>query len=104
MKSARACTSAAASPASRRATSSPDAPRGDLLQAGPLLVRDGVPVYRREDDREGFRAGYAQFDSDITDGRYPRAALGLADGRSSRSPATGARAMTPGSRSRSWPR
>ena len=23
----------------------------------------------------------AQFDSDITDGRYPRAALGLADGR-----------------------
>ena len=33
------------------------------------------------EDREGFRAGMAQFDSDITDGRYPRAALGLADGR-----------------------
>jgi len=58
----------------------PAQPRGDLLQAGPLLVRDGVPVFRREDDREGFRAGMAQFDSDITDGRYPRAALGLADG------------------------
>ena len=58
----------------------PAAPRGDLLQAGPLLVRDGVPVFRREDDVEGFRAGMAQFDSDITDGRYPRAALGLADG------------------------
>ena len=57
----------------------PAQPRGDLLQAGPLLVRDGVPVFRREEDREGFRAGMAQFDSDITDGRYPRAALGLAD-------------------------
>ncbi len=59
----------------------PDAPRGDLLQAGPLLVRGGVPAFRREEDREGFSAGQAQFDSDITDGRYPRAALGLAPGR-----------------------
>ena len=59
----------------------PEAPRGDLLQAGPLLVRDGRPVFRRSDDVEGFRAGQAQFDSDITDGRYPRAALGLADGK-----------------------
>ena len=58
----------------------PAAPRGDLLQAGPLLVRDGAPVFRREEDREGFSAGEAQFDSDITDGRYPRAALGLAPG------------------------
>jgi hypothetical protein len=59
----------------------PPEPRGDLLQAGPLLVRGGVPVFRRSEDREGFSAGQAQFDSDITDGRYPRAALGLADGR-----------------------
>jgi hypothetical protein len=59
----------------------PAAPRGDLLQAGPLLVRHGAPVYRRRDDPEGFRAGAAQFDSDITDGRHPRAALGLADDR-----------------------
>ena len=59
----------------------PAAPRGDLLQAGPLLVRDGAPVFRREEDREGFCAGMAQFDSDITDGRHPRAALGLAPGR-----------------------
>ena len=44
-------------------------------------MRDGAPVFRREDDVEGFRAGMAQFDSDITDGRYPRAALGLADGK-----------------------
>ena len=59
----------------------PAEPRGDLLQAGPLLVRGGAPVFRREEDREGFSAGEAQFDSDITDGRYPRAALGLAPGR-----------------------
>jgi hypothetical protein len=59
----------------------PAAPPGDLLQAGPLLVRDGAPVFRREDDAEGFHAGKAQFDSDITDGRYPRAALGLGPGR-----------------------
>ena len=53
----------------------PDAPRGDLLQAGPLLVRDGRPV-AMDDDHEGFSAGAAQFDSDITVGRHPRAALG----------------------------
>jgi Phosphodiester glycosidase len=50
-------------------------PRGDLLQAGPLLVRDGRPVVG--DDAEGFSAGARQFDSDITLGRYPRAALAL---------------------------
>jgi hypothetical protein len=56
-------------------------PPGDLLQAGPLLVRDGAVAFARENDTEGFSAGESQFDSDITDGRYPRAALGLADGR-----------------------
>jgi hypothetical protein len=59
----------------------PEAPAGDLLQAGPLLVRDGRPVFRREADLEGFSAGSRQFDSDITDGRHPRAALGLTAGR-----------------------
>lgn len=49
-------------------------PRGDLLQAGPLLVADGAVV--RGDD-EGFSAGARQFDSDITAGRHPRAALGI---------------------------
>lgn len=48
-------------------------PSGDLLQAGPLLVRDGR-VARH--DQEGFSAGADQFDSDITAGRHPRAALG----------------------------
>ncbi len=57
------------------------APRGDLLQAGPLLVRDGAAVYDRTRDPEGFSLGAAQFDSDITDGRHPRAALALAGDR-----------------------
>jgi Phosphodiester glycosidase len=51
-------------------------PPGDLLQAGPLLVRGGEVVL---DDRdpEGCSTGAAEFDSDITVGRYPRAALGI---------------------------
>jgi hypothetical protein len=52
----------------------PPEPAGDLLQAGPLLVRHGQVV---RDDMEGFSDGAAQFDSDITAGRYPRAALGV---------------------------
>ena len=48
-------------------------------------------------DAEGFRAASHQFDTDITDGRHPRAALGLSesrvlavavDGRSSTTPAS----------------
>ena len=71
----------------------PAEPAGDLVQAGPLLVRDGAVVFDREADREGFSTGAGQFDSDITDGRYPRAALGISaehivavacDGRRSR--------------------
>jgi Phosphodiester glycosidase len=58
----------------------PARPRGDLLQAGPLLVAGGVPVVRDGQDPEGFAAGSSQFDSDITDGRHPRAALGVGGG------------------------
>jgi hypothetical protein len=54
-------------------------PEGDLLQAGPMLVRDGVCLIDPEADPEGFSAGARQFDSDITLGRHPRAALGLSD-------------------------
>ena len=54
----------------------PHEPAGDLVQAGPLLVSDGRPV---GGDREGFSGGAAQFDSDITVGRYPRCALGISD-------------------------
>ncbi len=49
-------------------------PEGDLLQAGPLLVRDGQGMV--DGDEEGFSASAEQFDSDITVGRHPRAALG----------------------------
>jgi phosphodiester glycosidase len=55
----------------------PARPLGDLVQAGPLLVADGMIVFDPIADREGFSVGAGQFDSDITNGRYPRAALGL---------------------------
>jgi hypothetical protein len=51
-------------------------PPGDLLQAGPLLVDRGRVACGG--DPEGFSAGRRQFDSDITDGRYPRAAIAVA--------------------------
>ena len=43
-----------------------------------MLVRDGEPAVHPGVDTEGFAAGSRQFDSDISAGRYPRAALGLA--------------------------
>lgn len=55
----------------------PPEPAGDLLQAGPLLVADGRVVVEDGCDPEGFSSNRSQFDSDITVGRYPRAALGL---------------------------
>ena len=54
------------------------APSGDLLQAGPILVRDGACVIDG-DDREGFSRAAAQFDSDITADRHPRCALAVTD-------------------------
>jgi Phosphodiester glycosidase len=57
----------------------PAQPDGDLLQAGPVLVMDGRAVVDPATDDEGFRTGSRQFDSDITDGRHPRAAIGYDD-------------------------
>jgi hypothetical protein len=57
----------------------PADPAGDLLQAGPMLVAGGAPLINQGEDLEGFSAGSRQFDSDITAGRYPRAALGLTE-------------------------
>lgn len=57
----------------------PATPAGDLVHAGPLLVTGGAVVFDADDDREGFSAGAGQFDSDITDGRHPRAALGISE-------------------------
>jgi hypothetical protein len=71
----RACVQVSASGHVRiaRREDLPQEPDGDLLQSGPLLVRDGSPADHAD---EGFSAGSDQFDSDITIGRYPRAALG----------------------------
>ena len=55
----------------------PESPDGDLLEAGPMLVRNGFSVLDGVDDPEGFSSASEQFDSDITRGRYPRAALGI---------------------------
>lgn len=55
----------------------PAEPAGDLIQAGPMLVRGGASLIEPGVDSEGFSAGAHQFDSDISAGRYPRAALGV---------------------------
>jgi Phosphodiester glycosidase len=56
----------------------PPEPAGDLVMAGPMLVAEGRSLMDGE-DREGFSAGSAQFDSDITAERHPRCALGVSD-------------------------
>jgi Phosphodiester glycosidase len=75
---AHACTSTDRSRLARRHELGADPP-GDLVQAGPLVVHDGQSVIDGSDE-EGFSSGAAQFDSDITVGRYPRCALGVGDG------------------------
>ncbi|CAN5697244.1 hypothetical protein BH23PAT2_BH23PAT2_03070 [soil metagenome] len=47
-----------------------------LLQAGPMLVRQGHVVDINK-DTEGISRGAKQFDDDITKGRFPRAAIGI---------------------------
>ena len=56
-----------------------DEPGGDLVQAGPLLLRDGHVLAGDGEDREGFSAAAEQFDSDITAERHPRCALGVSE-------------------------
>jgi Phosphodiester glycosidase len=75
-RSARACVHVAGDVRLAAREELPAEPPGDLVQAGPLLVRDGRVVVE-DGDREGFSAGSGQFDSDITVGRHPRCALGL---------------------------
>jgi phosphodiester glycosidase len=74
----RACVHANGEVALASRADLPPEPEGDLLQAGPMLVGAGQSLIHPELDLEGFSAGSRQFDSDITVGRYPRAALGLA--------------------------
>lgn len=53
--------------------------RDDLLQAAPLLVRGGRVVVAH-DDPEGLRTTCEEFDSDISDGPYPRMAIAVGEG------------------------
>lgn len=73
----RACLHSNGDVSLRSRSELPAEPPGDLLQAGPLLVRGGASLIEPGVDSEGFSAAARQFDSDITVGRYPRAALGL---------------------------
>jgi Phosphodiester glycosidase len=60
----------------------PNRARGDLLQAGPLLVASGRQLIGDAPrDPQGFAVGAAQFDCDISAGRHPRAAFGIARDR-----------------------
>jgi hypothetical protein len=50
---------------------------GGLLQAGPLLVREGRSAIEDVEDPEGFSATAEEFDQDLTADREPRLAIGL---------------------------
>lgn len=54
----------------------PQQPKSHLLQAGPLLLQEGRSTIVDGEDLEGFSEGASQFDTDITNGRYPRSAIG----------------------------
>jgi exopolysaccharide biosynthesis protein len=53
----------------------PIRPQAGLLQAGPLLVGRGLNLMTGNTDPEGFSSSSGQYDSDITRGRFPRAAI-----------------------------
>lgn len=60
----------------------PADPDGDLIQAGPMLLRAGLPVIGEDaDDPEGFSSETEHFDEDITAGRLPRVAVATGHGR-----------------------
>ena len=63
---------------SARGRTSRPGPRGTCSRPGRCWSAGAASV-GVGDDREGFSAGSGQFDSDITDGRHPRAALGIDD-------------------------
>lgn len=57
----------------------PKTPKGDLLQAGPLLVKNGVSLIKEGASSEGFSETAYQFSPDPSVGRHPRAAIGYDD-------------------------
>lgn len=54
-------------------------PTGDLLQAGPMLVFNGVSQIVNDKESEGISLAAHQLDDDITVGRFPRAAIALSE-------------------------
>ena len=54
----------------------PKQPVHSLLQAGPLLLQNRQSLITDGKEQEGVSAASHQFDTDITLGRYPRAAIG----------------------------
>ena len=57
-----------------------DEPDGDMLQAGPILLRERAILIHPGDDPEGFVETQREFDQDITASREPRSAIALGDG------------------------
>ena len=57
----------------------PGTPAATSCRRGRCSSTTARVVYDDHADAEGFSAGAGQFDSDITDGRHPRAAIGLDD-------------------------
>jgi Phosphodiester glycosidase len=57
-----------------------DDPDGDVLQAGPILLRDKAVQIHPGGDPEGFVETQHEFDQDITADREPRSAIAVGDG------------------------
>ena len=76
--SARACTSTATVRLARRGELAAEPP-GDLVQAGPLLVRDGRSADRRRRPRGLLGAARRSSTPTSRVGRHPRCALGVGD-------------------------
>ena len=75
----RACVHVDGDGPARRPRRARPRPPGDLVLAGPAAGARRRARSIDGADREGFSAGSAQFDSDITAARHPRCALGVGD-------------------------
>jgi hypothetical protein len=57
----------------------PATPSCDLIQVGPVLVKDGISLMKAGVSPEGFSESESQFTPDPSIGRHPRAAIGYND-------------------------
>ena len=87
----RACTRSAARSAFALASSCPPSPAATCSRPARCCCAAVQSLVEPGSDPEGFSAGSRQFDSDITAGRYPRAALGVGPERADRRGLRGAR-------------